>query len=92
MALYNSLLQPQNREVGQKLGVATALMCVLPVASFYLAHYWWEGNDMYAGAVAVLVTNCIVAGYAYAAYREDRDEIKNKPPQVGFYKKKERTD
>jgi VMA21-like domain len=70
------LLHPQNREVGQKLGIATGLMFTLPFLAFYVA-LWalsgWENPESWAGAVAIVMTNVVVGGYCYVAYMEDRD-------------------
>ena len=110
-------MDPQNREVGRKLGIATALMFTLPLGAYFLTRYWllsasssssssspfqqqqqqWFSADEWAAAAAILVTNCIVGGYCYVAYQEDRsndDENDNandaKHPRSGMYK--ERTD
>ena len=59
------LRQEQNKEVGKKLGLATALMFTLPIAVFYicLEIVLKEKKDptMWAGGCAVIVTNMIVA-------------------------------
>jgi hypothetical protein len=92
-------LQPQNQEVGKKLGCATLLMCTLPVAAFFAVQRLaaWRGlpsPDTWAGGAAILVTNCIVAGYCYSAYREDLDDDTKKDrsdataPRVGIYKQR----
>jgi VMA21-like domain len=38
--LFHSLLDPQNREVGKKLGLATAAMFTVPLAAFYGTSYF----------------------------------------------------
>jgi hypothetical protein len=99
------LLDPQNRKVGQTLGIATAFMFTLPVAAFYSAQYVFREKsqpDNWAGAAAILVTNLIVAAYCVAAFREKDDDCndtdndglqRNKDadaPRVGVFK--QRTD
>lgn len=93
-----SLLDPQNKEVGQKLGLATLLMFTLPIVTYFVAlHIFREQKnaDNWAGGAAILVTNLIVGGYCYSAYVEDLAENKDKDndasrPRVGIYK--QRTD
>ena len=72
-----SLLHERNRDVAKKLGVATLLMCTLPVTSFYVAlHFLFPHKDdptTWAGGVAALFTNVIVAGYVVAAFNEGDD-------------------
>lgn len=97
------LLDPQNRQVGQKLAVATACMFTLPIVVFYLTrHYFFAHKaqpDSWAGGAAILITNAIVAGYCIAAFSEaDDDETKNSDhdrnendvdgPRVGVFKKR----
>jgi hypothetical protein len=92
------LWQPHNREVGQKLGLATAFMFTLPLLAFFAAAHIFRDKpdpDMWAGGAAILVTNLIVGMYCYLAFIEDADE---KPPEdddndasrprVGIYKKR----
>jgi len=71
------LRQEQNKEVGKKLGLATALMFTLPIAVFYicLEIVFKEKKDptMWAGGCAVIVTNMIVAGYVVSAFSEPDD-------------------
>jgi len=88
LVLYlNSLFHPQNRDVGKKLGYASAFMFTLPLLTYYVAKhvlttsaYFSETNaaknnaDNWAGFAAIVTTNVIVAGYCYSAYVEDRDE------------------
>jgi VMA21-like domain len=83
--------------VGQRLGVATAAMAVLPILSFFVTRHFCqakEAPDTWAGGAAILVTNIIVAGYCIAAFSEKDDQAeKNKDadaPRVGIYK--QRTD
>lgn len=96
----NSLLDPQNRQVGQKLGIATILMFTLPILTYYMSERYLFANkvhpDNWAALCAILMTNIIVGGYCYSAYIEDSEEkqlstkTNQLPPRVGIYK--ERTD
>jgi uncharacterized membrane protein len=95
----HSLLDPQNREVGQKLGIATLLMFTLPIITYYVSERYFADKqhpDNWAALSAIVMTNIIVGGYCYAAYVEDSEEkaleekTKGVPPRVGIYK--ERTD
>jgi len=99
MCFHHSLLQPQNRQVAQTLGVATACMFTLPLIAFFLAQYYFREKaepDSYAAAAAVLAVNVVVAGYCIKAFREDREEEDHEKtgdadgPRVGAFK--ERTD
>jgi hypothetical protein len=67
-------LDAQNRDVGRKLGMATALMFTLPIAAYFITLHWIQWSDGWAAAAAILVTNCIVGGYCYVAYQEDRQD------------------
>ena len=74
--LLRRLLQPHNRETGQKLGIATALMFTLPFIAFYVGMYVFRHKsepENWAGALAIVVTNIVVGGYCYVAYIEDSD-------------------
>lgn len=67
-------MHPHNRQVGQKLGLATLLMVTLPFIAFYaalelFADYAEPVN--WAGGVAILVTNLVIAGYSYSALTEE---------------------
>jgi len=99
MCPHHSLLQPQNRQVAQTLGVATVCMFTLPLIAFFLAQYYFREKaepDSYAAAAAVLAVNVVVAGYCIKAFREDREEEDHEKtgdadgPRVGAFK--ERTD
>jgi len=89
-------LEPENREVGRKLGVATAFMFTLPVMAFFVAKYvfsYKKEPDSWAGGAAIIMTNIIVGAYCYMAYLEDNDKQKNKDndanqPRVGIYKQR----
>ena len=76
------LLAPENREVGQKLGMATLCMLTLPVLTFYIAQHVFRNMsepDDWAGGAAILMTNLVVGGYCYMAYIEDlNDDTTNK--------------
>jgi len=79
-------------------------MFTMPILAFYVARHLIFANrdepDNWAGGVAIIVTNIIVAGYCYSAYVEDVEENKQKDgsmnnndedrPRVGIYK--QRTD
>eukprot|EP00934_Nitzschia_sp_Nitz4_P000006 Nitzschia sp. Nitz4//scaffold10_size219509//62815//63197//NITZ4_001412-RA/size219509-augustus-gene-0.223-mRNA-1//1//CDS//3329532872//6//frame0 len=88
------LLQPQNRETGRKLGIATLLMFTLPIIFFYIALWVFQNKthpENWAGGVAILVTNIIVGGYCYSAFLEDdEDENDRRGPRRG--NNKQRTD
>ena len=98
--LSSSLLDPQNKEVGQKLLIATLFMCTAPfVAYFASLHYVFADKqqpDSWAAGAAILVTNLVVAGYCYSAFTEDldvEDDEKDNDrfqPRVGAFK--QRTD
>lgn len=69
-------MSPENRETGQKLGIATALMFTMPFVAFYTAMQIFHSKpspENWAGAVAIVVTNIIVGGYCYVAFVEDSD-------------------
>lgn len=95
-------MDPQNRQVGQKLGLATAFMFTLPILTYYVSEHYFahkEHPDNWAALSAIVMTNIIVGSYCYAAYIEDNEEkaVDEKqngkgviPPRVGIYK--ERTD
>ena len=87
-------MHPQNRETGQKLGLATLFMFTLPFIAFYVAMWIFSKKpspENWAGGVAVVVTNLIVGGYCYSAFMEDDDDPKDtKGPRMGD--SKQRTD
>ena len=95
----NSLLEPENRNVGKKLGVATAFMFTLPVLTFFAAQWafrYKQQPDNWAGAAAIIMVNIIVGSYCYMAYLEDSELDKNKnqtdndanQPRVGIFKQR----
>lgn len=83
--LIYRLLDEQNRDVGRKLGIATALMFTLPFLTYfgcfhYVFHEKQEPSN-WAGAAAVFVTNCVIAGYVVVAFSEpdeDEEELKKR--------------
>ena len=84
----DSLLQEQNKETGRKLFIATALMFILPVLTFYVCFYGVFQEraqpENWAGAVAVLVTNMIVGGYVWSAFHEPEEETRSSmEPKTG---------
>ncbi|KAG7352782.1 VMA21-like domain containing protein [Nitzschia inconspicua] len=89
---FSALLHPQNKETGQKLGIATALMFTLPFVAFYISMKVFEHKpspENWAGAVAIVVTNIIVGGYCYVAYIEDRDDLNDEDgPRKGASKQR----
>mmetsp|Transcript_31077 Transcript_31077/g.44122 ORF Transcript_31077/g.44122 Transcript_31077/m.44122 type:complete len:96 (+) Transcript_31077:121-408(+) len=94
--VFSLLMEEQNRDVGRKLGIATACMFTLPIISFYVGMWVFQSKkepDNWAGGLAILVTNIVVAGYCYSAFsEEDEDEFKTDAagPRVGVFK--QRTD
>jgi len=79
------LLDEQNRDVGRKLGIATALMFTLPFITYFgCFHYLFAHKQEpanWAGAAAVFVTNCVIAGYVVVAFSEpdeDEEELKKR--------------
>lgn len=71
------LLDPENRETGRKLAIATGLMFTLPLIAFYVG--WWAFShkqypENFAGAAAILTVNIVVGGYCYVAFIEDNDD------------------
>lgn len=93
------------------MGLATAAMATLPIASFFLTRYLYlstntttmtssiaSNPDTWAGGVAILVTNIIIAAYCISAFlgKEINDDEQNNSskdkegPRVGIYK--QRTD
>lgn len=92
-----SLFQEQNKEVACKLGIATGLMFTLPIISFFVAMHIFANKEdptMWAGGVAIILTNLIIAGYVYSAFSEPDDELvcpgDADGPRVGAFK--QRTD
>lgn len=70
-------MQPQNRETGKKLGIATGLMFTMPILTFYIAMSIFadkKNPENWAGGVAIIVTNIIIAGYCYSAFSEEDDD------------------
>jgi hypothetical protein len=60
--------------VGQKLGLATLLMVTLPFVAFYAALELFKDYAEpvnWAGGIAILVTNLVIAGYSYSALTEE---------------------
>mmetsp|Transcript_9390 Transcript_9390/g.12615 ORF Transcript_9390/g.12615 Transcript_9390/m.12615 type:complete len:99 (+) Transcript_9390:51-347(+) len=96
---WSLLFEPQNKEVAQKLGIATALMFTVPITVFYfcLTFVFHEKEDpeMWAGLTAVVTVNLVIAGYVYSAFSEE-DEFTTTSegdaagPRVGAFK--QRTD
>jgi VMA21-like domain len=92
------LLDPINRQVGNKLGIATGCMFTLPIIAFYLAQYLFRHADYpdnWAAAAAIITTNVVVTGYCISAFLEPDDAKSDKDkndnvPRVGIFK--QRTD
>mmetsp|Transcript_17841 Transcript_17841/g.33074 ORF Transcript_17841/g.33074 Transcript_17841/m.33074 type:complete len:94 (+) Transcript_17841:182-463(+) len=89
---FSVLLQPHNRETGQKLGIATGLMFTLPFLVFYITmstvFAGKEHPENWAGAAAIVMTNIIVGGYCYVAYIEDSDMNDETGPKKGASKQR----
>ncbi|CAJ1953252.1 unnamed protein product [Cylindrotheca closterium] len=89
---FGVLMHPQNRETGQKLGIATGLMFTAPILSFYTGMWYFSEKrypENWAGGLAVLVINVIVAGYCYSAFmEEDDDRDDSDGPQQGKLKQR----
>lgn len=52
-------------------------MFTAPLVAFYFGMWLFSNQrnpENYAGALAIVVTNIIVAGYCYSAFMEDDDE------------------
>ncbi len=53
-------------------------MVVIPIATFYISYYGLFNGDldkiMWAGLLAVVATNCVIAAYVMMAWKEDEDE------------------
>mmetsp|Transcript_22097 Transcript_22097/g.32646 ORF Transcript_22097/g.32646 Transcript_22097/m.32646 type:complete len:96 (+) Transcript_22097:126-413(+) len=92
--VFSILMQEQNRDVGKKLIFATLCMFTLPIIAYYLGLQYFankQNPDNWAGALAIVVTNLVVAGYCYSAFQEeDENENKNDDdgPRVGIFKKR----
>jgi hypothetical protein len=88
------LLHPQNRQTGQKLGIATGLMFTAPFVAFSLGMWYFSDKknpESWAGGMAIFVTNVIVAGYCYSAFNEEDDDPDDSAvPRKGQHK--QRTD
>lgn len=83
-----SLLQEQNKETSRKLGITTVLMFTLPIISYYLGLYLFADKnqpDSWAGGMAIIMTNIIVAGYVISAFQEKDDDVREQP-RVGAFK------
>jgi Ca2+/Na+ antiporter len=76
--IVSRLFDEQNRDVGKKLGIATALMFTLPFVTYYATyHTVFSAKDEpsnWAGGAAVLVTNLIIACYVIVAFSEPEDD------------------
>jgi Kef-type K+ transport system membrane component KefB len=87
--LFFSLLQEQNKDTGRKLGITTVLMCTLPILSYYLGLYLFANKnqpDSWAGGMAILMTNVIVAGYVISAFQEKEEDVTEQPRVGAFIK------
>lgn len=94
---WSLLFQEQNRDTARKLGYATGFMFTLPlIAFFFCTNYVFhekEFPDAWAGGVAVLVANIVIAGYVVSAFSEE-DEFSDCAnngmakggPRVGAFK------
>ena len=87
-------MQPQNRDVGKKLGTATAMMFTLPILAFYVSMWLFSEKkhpENWAGGVAILVTNIIIGVYCWSALSEEDDDPNDERfPKSG--NSKQRTD
>jgi hypothetical protein len=91
-----SLFDPQNKQVGVKLGYASACMVTLPILTFLIAQHIFRDKatpDNWAGGAAIIMTNLIVAAYCYSAYVEDEEEKASQindedHPRVGIFKQR----
>jgi hypothetical protein len=86
-------LQEQNKETGRKLAIATGFMCTLPVLAYYIGTYIFSQRtnpDNWAGGMAIVITNLIVAGYVISAFQEkdndDEAREQQQQPRVGAFK------
>ena len=88
---YCRLLNPENRETGQKLGIATGCMFTLPFIAFYVAMLVFadkQNPENWAGAAAIITTNLVVGSYCYVAYIEDMDKNDEDGPKTGASKQR----
>jgi len=88
---FSVLLNPENRETGRKLGIATGLMFTLPFIAFYIAMVVFadkKNPENWAGAAAIIATNLVVGGYCYVAYIEDMDKNDEDGPRTGAAKQR----
>jgi hypothetical protein len=77
-------------------------MFTMPIAAFYLGLELFaskQNPDNWAGGLAILVTNIVVAGYVISAFSEPDEDFKKKEdrnggnndedaPRVGAFKKR----
>ena len=85
---FLSLLQEQNKETTRKLGITTVLMFTLPIISYYVGLYLFADKnqpDSWAGGMAIIMTNLIVAGYVIIAFQEKDGDVREQP-RVGAFK------
>ena len=88
---HGRLLNPENRETGRKLGIATGLMFTLPFIAFFIAMKVFadkKNPENWAGAAAIVTTNLVVGGYCYVAYIEDLDQNDEDGPKRGASKQR----
>uniref|UniRef100_A0A7S3PW06 Vacuolar ATPase assembly integral membrane protein VMA21 homolog n=1 Tax=Chaetoceros debilis TaxID=122233 RepID=A0A7S3PW06_9STRA len=82
--LLKVLGQEQNKDVAQKLGLATGCMFTLPIAVFYFClHVIFDPAGglisvkeplAYSGFAAVAMANVIIFGYCWSAFSEPEEE------------------
>jgi len=86
-----SLLDPENKEIGRKLAIATCFMFTLPIIFFYAAMWLFSNKknpENWSGGVAIFVVNIIVGSYCYMAWREDMDTNDESGPRKGTSKQR----
>ena len=72
--------------MARKLGTATLAMFTLPILAFYLGMYLFATKSdptMYAGGLAVLVANLVIAGYVVSAFGEEEPELTEEEKRMG---------
>jgi hypothetical protein len=93
-----SLMQEQNRDVARKLGIATGAMFTFPLIVYFACfHFVFAHKDFpeaWAGIMAVIAANVVIAAYVWSAFSEPDDDFDGgkkddndaAAPRVGVHK------